>query len=248
MRKIVLSNFKGGVGKTTCAVNLAVGIARAGKRVLLLDNDSQASATDALGINGHANSGTYSLLVDGVSAEELTIHVEPNLHMICASKSLSGADSWLASQFRREEVLNKRLNKVSGYDFVILDTAPAFSLLNVNALAWAQEVWLPVNMEYMALQGVKQVLENLKIVREELDHDVSINYVIPTFVDSRNSKTAAVLEALRESFGPKVTHGIRTSVRLSEAPSYHQSIFDYAPRSTGAEDFSTLTRRILENG
>jgi chromosome partitioning protein len=248
MRKIVLSNFKGGVGKTTCAVNLAVGIARAGKRVLLLDNDSQASATDALGINGHANSGTYSLLVDGVSAEELTIHVEPNLYMICASKSLSGADSWLATQFRREEVLNKRLNKVSGYDFVILDTAPAFSLLNVNALAWAQEVWLPVNMEYMALQGVKQVLENLKIVREELDHDVSINYVIPTFVDSRNSKTAAVLEALRESFGPKVTHGIRTSVRLSEAPSYHQSIFDYAPRSTGAEDFSTLTRRILENG
>ena len=248
MRKIVLSNFKGGVGKTTCAVNLAVGIARAGKRVLLLDNDSQASATDALGINGHANSGTYSLLVDGVSAEELTIHVEPNLHMICASKSLSGADSWLATQFRREEVLNKRLNKVSGYDFVILDTAPAFSLLNVNALAWAQEVWLPVNMEYMALQGVKQVLENLKIMREELDHDVSINYVIPTFVDSRNSKTAAVLEALRESFGPKVTHGIRTSVRLSEAPSYHQSIFDYAPRSTGAEDFSTLMRRILENG
>jgi chromosome partitioning protein len=248
MRKIVLSNFKGGVGKTTCAVNLAVGIARAGKRVLLLDNDSQASATDALGINGHANSGTYSLLVDGVSAEELTIHVEPNLHMICASKSLSGADSWLATQFRREEVLNKRLNKVSGYDFVILDTAPAFSLLNVNALAWAQEVWLPVNMEYMALQGVKQVLENLKIVREELHHDVSINYVIPTFVDSRNSKTAAVLEALRESFGPKVTHGIRTSVRLSEAPSYHQSVFDYAPRSTGAEDFSTLTRRILENG
>jgi chromosome partitioning protein len=114
-------------------------------------------------------------------------------------------------------------------------------------LAWAHEVWLPVNMEYMALQGVKQVLDNLKIVREELDHDVSISYVIPTFVDARNSKTAAVLKALRESFGRKVTHGIRTSVRLSEAPSYHQSIFDYAPRSSGAEDFSTLTRRILED-
>jgi chromosome partitioning protein len=103
-------------------------------------------------------------------------------------------------------------------------------------------------MEYMALQGVRQVLDNLKIVREELEHDVSISYVIPTFVDARNSKTAAVLEALEESFGPKVTYGIRTSVRLSEAPSYHQSIFDYAPRSAGAEDFSTLTRRILEDG
>src|SRR5947208_14234213 len=96
MRKIVLSNFKGGVGKTSCAVNLAVGIARAGKRVLLLDNDSQASATDALGINGQANSGTYGLLVDGVSPDELAIHVESNLNMICASKALSGADSWLA--------------------------------------------------------------------------------------------------------------------------------------------------------
>lgn len=247
MRKIVISNFKGGVGKTTCAVNLAISIARAGNRVLLLDNDSQASATDALGVNGQANSGTYGLLVDDEAPEDLAIQVEPNLHMICASKALSGVDSWLATKFRREEILNKRLRKISGYDFVILDTAPAFSLLNLNALAWAQEVWMPVNMEYMALQGVRQLLDNLEIVREELEHEVSISYVIPTFVDTRNSKTTAVLEALKESFGSKVTPGIRTNVRLSEAPSYHQSIFDYAPHSAGAEDFLSLTRRILED-
>ena len=163
-------------------------------------------------------------------------------------EALSAVDSWLTMRTRREDVLKKRLANLEGYDFVILDTAPTFSLLNLNALAYAEEIWMPVNMEYMALSGVRQVLDNMRIVREEIGHDVAVRYVIPTFVDRRNSKTTSVLQALEESFGPKVTTPVRSNVRLSEAPSHHQSIYDYAPGSAGAEDYRTLTRRILQDG
>lgn len=248
MRKVVVANFKGGVGKTACAVNLAVGFAREGKRVLLVDNDSQFNATDALGVDGQSTSGTYGLIVDSASPPDVMVEVEENLWMVPSSRALAGVDSWLAMQTRREEILRKRLRDVEGFDFVILDTAPAFSLLNLNALSYANEVWLPVNMEYLALQGVRQMMDNLSIVTEEIEHEVSIRYVIPMFVDRRNSKTQAILDALYESFDSKVTTPIRTNVRLSEAPSYHQSIFDYAPSSAGAEDFRTLTQRILTHG
>jgi chromosome partitioning protein len=181
-RKVVVGNFKGGVGKTTVAANAPVGLARSGKRVLLVDTDSQASATDALGLDGRANSGAFGLVVSGEDPGALAVEVEPNLEMICASRALAGVDSWLAMQTRREDILKKRLRRLSGYDYAIVDTAPAFSLLNLNALAWAEEVWIPVNMEYMALSGVRQVLDNLRIVNEELEHDVRVRYVIPTFV------------------------------------------------------------------
>lgn len=247
MRKAVIANSKGGVGKTTTAVNLAVGLARAGKRTLLVDCDSQWSATDALGLDG-SNSGTYDLLVNAGAPGELAVEIEENLQMIRASKALSAVDSWLTMQTRREDVLKKRLANLNGYNFVILDTAPTFSLLNLNALSYADEIWMPVNMEYMALSGVRQVLDNMRIVREEIGHEVAVRYVIPTFVDKRNSKTAAVLGALQESFGPKVTAPVRSNVRLSEAPSHHLSIYDYAPSSAGAEDYRSVTRRILDDG
>jgi len=111
--------------------------------------------------------------------------------------------------------------------------------------AYADEIWLPVSMDYLSLQGARQVVESVQMIREELDHVVTVRYVIPTFYDVRNAKTKAVSEALTTSFGAAVTSPVRANVRLSEAPSYHQSIFDYAPQSTGAEDFRTLVRSIL---
>jgi chromosome partitioning protein len=245
MRKVAICNFKGGVGKTTCAVNLAIGLARAGRRVLLLDNDAQANATDALGINNMATAGTYGLIVGGDKPEALAVTMEERLDMIPTSRALAPVDQWLAMQTRREEILKKRLAPLRRYDFVLLDTAPAFSLLNLNALTYASEIWLPVSMDYLSLQGARQVVESVQMIREELEHVVTVRYVIPTFYDVRNAKTKAVYEALTASFGAAVTSPIRANVRLSEAPSYHQSIFDYAPHSTGADDFRTLVRSIL---
>lgn len=247
MRKAVICNFKGGVGKTTCAVNLAVGIARTGRRVLLLDNDAQASATDALGIDGTTTAGTYGLFVNEERPETLAVAIEERLDMIPASRALAPVDQWLSMQTRREEILKKRLANLCGYDFILIDTAPAFSLLNLNALTYADEAWLPVSMEYLALQGVRQVTDSLQMIQEELGHNITVRYVIPTFYDVRNAKTKAVLEALKASFGPAVTTPIRINVKLSEAPSYHQSIFDYAQHSVGAKDFQTLVRSITDD-
>ena len=132
MRKVAICNFKGGVGKTTCAVNLAVGLARAGFKVLLLDNDAQANATDALGVDSTSTAGTYGLIVNGERPETVAITVEEGLTMIPASRALAPVDQWLTMQTRREDVLKKRLAVLPAYDFVVLDMAPTFSLLNLN--------------------------------------------------------------------------------------------------------------------
>ena len=247
MRKVAICNFKGGVGKTTCAVNLAVGLARAGFKVLLLDNDAQANATDALGVDSTSTAGTYGLIVNGERPETVAITVEEGLTMIPASRALAPVDQWLTMQTRREDVLKKRFAVLPAYDFVVLDMAPTFSLLNLNALTYAQEVWLPVSMDYLALQGVQQVLQSIQLIQEELEHAITIRYVIPTFYDVRNTKTHDVYEALQARFGTAVTSPIRVNVRLAEAPSHHQNIFDYAPQSAGAADFLTLVRSIIDH-
>jgi chromosome partitioning protein len=248
MRKVVICNFKGGVGKTTCAVNISVGLARKGKKVLLIDNDAQASATDAITSAKNESTGTYGLIVNSETPKKVAVKVEKGFDLIPASRALANVDQWLTTRIRREEILKKRLEKLTGYDFVILDTAPSFSLLNLNALTYAEEAWIPASMEYLALQGVKQVIDSLDMIRDELDHDLPIKYVIPTFYDIRNSKTKAVIEALKDSFGKAVTSPVRTNVKLSEAPSHHISIFDYAPESAGAADFEKLVKRIAKDG
>jgi chromosome partitioning protein len=133
---------------------------------------------------------------------------------------------------------------MEGFEYVILDTGPAFSLLALNALLYASEAWIPVAMEYLSLSGLAQVQETLRMVAEELGHLLPVRCVIPTFYDRRTSKARAVLAALQESFHSQLTPPIRANVRLSEAPSYHKSIFDYAPRSPGAEDLRALVEHI----
>jgi len=245
MRKIAVAGFKGGVGKTTTAVNLAVALARDGHRALLLDLDSQANCTDGLGVSPDSTAGIFGLLVGGVPFEQVAVSVEENLDLVPASRALSTVDNWLLQRPRPAEVLGKRLSSLEGYEFVIADLPPAFSQVSLNGLMFAEEVWLPVSMEYFALQGVKQVLETLRMLRDEAEHTVRVRWVIPTFHDSRNAKTRAVMDVLEEKFKAKVTRPVRLGVRLSEAPSHHKSIFDFAPDSAGAEDYRIIARSIL---
>lgn len=247
MRKVVISNFKGGVGKTTTAVNLAVGLARKNRKVLLIDTDSQTSATVALGVDPDATSGVYGLIVDDEPFAQVVVAVEKNLDMLPASRALAPVDQWLAMKTARETILRRRLEAVTGYDYILIDTPPAFSVLNLNSFNFATEAWLPVSMEYLALQGVQQVVETLQMIADELSHELPIRYVIPTFHDRRNLKTKAVVDALKASFNGALTPAVRMNVKLSEAPSHHKSIFDYAPTSPGAEDFWGLVKRIVKD-
>ena len=244
MRRVVVAMFKGGTGKSTVATSVAVGLARRGRRVALVDLDAQANATDMLGCGEHGSTDMYGVIVEGAAPATIAISVEDHLRLLPSSQALAPVSNWLVMQNRREEVLKRRLAALNGDDYVIVDTGPSFSLLNLNALMYATEAWLPVSMDYLSLTGVSQFLDTIKMVEEELGHRLRVRYVIPTFFDGRTRKSSAVLESLKESFGEAVTAPIRTNVKLSEAASYHQNIFDYAPESAGAEDFLSLVNEI----
>jgi chromosome partitioning protein len=245
MRAIVVSNFKGGVGKTTTAVNLAHGLTRLGKRVLLVDADPQGNATKSLGVSGAVT--LYEVLVQDRNATDAICHARDGLDMIPGNRNLTAAEEWMTTRTRREDLLKKKLRDLVGYDFVVLDTAPAGGLLNINAMNFAGELLIPVAMEYLALVGVKDIIDTVEIVNEELEHQLQLRYVVPTFFDVRNTRTSSIVDALRESFGDLVTDPIRINTKLSEAPSYQKTIFEYAPSSAGAVDYEFLTERVLNH-
>lgn len=245
MRKIAIAAFKGGVGKTTCATNISVALARRGKRVLLLDCDSQSNCTDSLGVASDATLGLYGLLTGGADLAMAAVNVESNLDLVPGSRALSGIDPWLLARPRPSDMLRVRLEGLTDYDFVICDMPPSFGSVSLNCLMFADECWLPCAMEYLALQGIKQVLDTLKMLRDEAEHVVKVRYVIPTFYDKRNSKTESIMRALEKNFKERVLAPVRCSVRLSEAPGHHRSIFDYSPQSSGAEDYQRISEAIL---
>jgi chromosome partitioning protein len=246
MRSIVIANFKGGVAKTTTAVNLAHGLAKSGKRVLLVDADPQGNASKSFGMAAAVT--LYELLVEGRSAREGIVVARERLDLIPANRNLTAAEEWMTTRTRREDLLKKKLREVDGYDFVLVDTAPAGGLLNINAMNYADELLIPVAMEYLALVGVQDIIDSAQIVSEELEHPLALRYVVPTFYDLRNLRTRSIMDALRESFGAMVTDPIRINTKLSEAPSFKKTIFEYAPNSAGAVDYEFLTERVLNDG
>lgn len=246
MRKIAIINQKGGTGKTTSALNLAAGLALRGAKVLLIDMDPQGNLGIWFGVN--PKKSLYHLLVDEqTSWNDCVMQVRENLSLLPSTKTAAQAEIILTGQPSRERVLKRRLSSLKGYDYVILDCAPSLNLLNQNAMMFAADAFLPVSMDYLALVGVRQILENLKMVREILEHEIEVSLVIPTFFDVRNRKSHEILESLHKHFADKVTAPIRANVRLAEAASFHKTIFEYAPTSYGARDYWKLVERV-QNG
>ncbi len=247
MRKIAIINQKGGTGKSTSALNLAAGLARKGKKVLLIDMDPQGNIATWFDVTPPKT--LYHLLIeDGTSAGECIINVRPNLDILPSTKTAAQAEIILTGQPGRERLLSRKLALLKGYDFVLLDCAPSLNLLNQNAVTYATEALIPVSMDYLALVGVKQILENLKLIREILDHKIDVSWVIPTFYDRRNRKSREILDTLQDHFDGKVARPIRINVRLAEAASHHQTIYEYDPSSHGARDYEELTQQLLGGG
>lgn len=251
MRRIAFMNQKGGVGKTTCAVNLGAALAEAKQRVLLIDMDPQANLSLHLGIEVHSlEHSTYTVLVNSSLLEEAVISdVVPGVSVLPANIDLSGAEVELVGAVGRESILRDRLEPYlskESFDFVLVDCPPSLGLLSLNALAAAREVFIPLQTEFFALQGMTRLMEVVDLIRDRLNPSIEVTAIIPTLFDARTNLSREVMEEIRRYFSEKVLEtAIRTNVRLAEAPSHGHTILDYAPESHGAEDFRKLAGEVM---
>jgi len=257
MRRIAVVNQKGGVGKTTTTVNLAAALARAGKRVVCVDLDPQANMSVHLGIDASREQRTsYEVLGGEVSfAEALRETSTPGLLALPSNIDLSGADLELASRLGRESVMRdaieawEREAEGDPADFLLFDCPPSLGLLSINGLVAAREVFIALQTEFFALQGMSKLVEIVQLVRGRLNKDLSITGIVPCLYDARLRLAREVLGEIRRYFPVEVfRRGIGTNVKLAEAPSFGQTIFEYAPDSNGARDYTLLAEAVLAQG
>ena len=252
-RIITVANQKGGVGKTTSAVNLAVALSLHGLNVLLIDLDPQGNASTALGVDHVAGTpSVYDVLLGSMSLAEVSVQVEaaPLLRCVPATIDLAGADIELASQVAREHRLRRALvGYTDKVDYVIIDCPPALGLLTLNALVAAKEILIPIQCEYYALEGLAQLLNTVELVKSQLNEALEVSTVLLTMYDSRTRLADQVADEVRQHFGEKVIRSvIPRNVRVSEAPGYGQTVITYDPGSRGAVSYLDAARELAERG
>ena len=246
MRKIAVSLSKGGVGKTTTAVNLGAGLAKMGYRVLLVDTDTQGQAGSMLGLAPAA--GLAEFVSGDLPPQRAIQRARDRLWLLAGGDSLAGLKRVIAQQqYGGERTLARALASLdSQYDYVILDSAPGWDSLSINVLFYATEVLAPVSLEVMTLQGLVQFANRVEAL-QEFHPDIRLKYVLPTFLDRRVKKSEEILGQLQAYYGPELCQPIRYNVRLSEAPGLGRTIYEYDPTCPGAEDYQKLTERIARD-
>lgn len=250
---LALANQKGGVGKTTTAINVAAGLAELGKRVLLVDIDPQGNSSTGLGIRPDARKRTsYDLIVDSAALQDVVIETGiPDVRIIPANADLSSADLDIVSNERRSYLLHDALHRPEmdgyGFDYVLIDCPPALSLLTINALVACDSVLVPLQCEFFALEGLSQLMLTIRDVRRSANPDLRIEGVVLTMHDRRNRLTAQVEADARANMGELVMKTtIPRNVRISEAPSYALPVLTYDPGSKGAEAYRALAKEIAD--
>jgi len=253
MSKIIaIANQKGGVGKTTTAINLTAALGELGKKVLAVDMDPQGNLTSGVGLKkDEVGKSVYDILCGKVTIEEC-IHAEvlKNLDVLPGSINLSAIELELIHEEDREFILRREVDKIKdNYDYIIIDCPPALSILTINALTTANSVLVPIQSEYYALEGLTQLVYTIELVKERLNSELEIEGIVFTMYDARTNLSYQVVENVKENIGYKVYEAIiPRNIRLAEAPSHGLPISSYDPKSTGAKKYRELAEEMIREG
>lgn len=251
-RIIAIANQKGGVGKTTTAINLSACLAEAGQKVLVVDFDPQGNATSGFGLEkGHIDKTVYQMLIGENQIEEcVREEVQKNLDILPSDVNLAGAEIELLEMDNKESLLRNGLKKIEKkYDFIIIDCPPSLNLLTINALTAADTVIVPIQCEYYALEGLSQILKTVNLVKSKLNRKLELEGVVFTMYDARTNLSLEVVESVKNTLNQNIYKTIiPRNVRLAEAPSHGMSINLYDSRSSGAESYRLLAAEVISRG
>ena len=223
MRKICVINQKGGVAKTTTTINLGFGLAREGKKVLIIDLDAQGNIATCLGVETQKD--IYDLLIENAEPQECITHVADNLDVLPSCESVAKAEMILVGESRREHILKKKLNKLNGYDYILLDCPPSLGLINQNAMLFATEAIIPTSTDLLGVDGLRKMVAALQQMNKVFDHDIVISKVIPTLFDTRSNVCKNTLSVIQNEFYTVVSEPIRMNTKLKELAGKKKPIF-----------------------
>ena len=243
MRTICIMNHKGGVGKTTTAINLAAGLSRKEKKVLLVDLDPQGNVDTSLRIKAENN--IYDAMTGKIMLNSCISNVATNFDVISSTESLTKAEYYLYKQEESKFLLKKILGTIQGYDYMIIDCPPSLGILNQNALAACKEVFIPTSTDFLGIDALRKMKEIVRDINDAYKCNCKITKVIPTMYDTRNKICKQTLAEIKNEFESLVSTPIRINSKVKEAPKYAKSIFSYAKSSPGAQDYGKLAEEVL---